>query len=260
MSTETEPQQAIRTFKIVVVGDGSVGKTTFIKRHKTGEFEKMYWPTIGVEVHHLKFYTNVGPVGLNIWDCAGTENLGGLRDGYYIDADAAIVMFSLTDMKTLGSVPAWIKSLRRVNEKLPLVLTGNKTDRFQDDEDGTNTFVSDTVKEHGLHYYSISAKSNYNFEKPFLYLIRQLLGDDSIRFVESPAQSPPTVSDLSNVSDTSDQPQPIPLSGPIAKQHRLLDKGIRQNRRVELMETIREALDELDALNEEDQNQFNSHY
>lgn len=55
-------------FKILLVGDGGTGKTTFVKRHLTGEFEKKYIATIGVEVHPLTFSTNRGPICLNVWD------------------------------------------------------------------------------------------------------------------------------------------------------------------------------------------------
>ncbi|THG07435.1 hypothetical protein TEA_023487 [Camellia sinensis var. sinensis] len=96
------------SFKLVIVGDGGTGKTTFVKRHLTGEFEKKYEPTIGVEVHPLDFFTNCGKIRFYCWDTAGQEKFGGLRDGYY--------------------------------------------------------------------NYEISAKSNYNFEKPFLHLARKLAG------------------------------------------------------------------------------------
>jgi len=75
------------------VGDGGVGKTTFVKRHKTGEFEKKYIATVGVEVRPLEFFTNLGPILFNVWDTAGQEKFGGLRDGYYIGGQAAIIMF-----------------------------------------------------------------------------------------------------------------------------------------------------------------------
>ena len=87
----------------VLVGDGGTGKTTFVKRHLTGEFEKKYVgknfacalchsqidiflliATLGVEVHPLVFHTNRGPIRFNVWDTAGQEKFGGLRDGYYI--------------------------------------------------------------------------------------------------------------------------------------------------------------------------------
>ena len=60
-------------FKLILVGDGGVGKTTFVKRHLTGEFEKKYVATLGVEVHPLLFHTNRGPIKFNVWDTAGQE-------------------------------------------------------------------------------------------------------------------------------------------------------------------------------------------
>ena len=55
-----------------------------MKRHLTGEFEKKYVATLGVEVHPLVFHTNRGALKFNVWDTAGQEKFGGLRDGYYI--------------------------------------------------------------------------------------------------------------------------------------------------------------------------------
>lgn len=65
--------QATPEFKLILVGDGGVGKTTFVKRHLTGEFEKKYVATLGVEVHPLLFHTNRGPIKFNVWDTAGQE-------------------------------------------------------------------------------------------------------------------------------------------------------------------------------------------
>lgn len=65
--------QDIPEFKLILVGDGGVGKTTFVKRHLTGEFEKKYVATLGVEVHPLQFHTNRGPIKFNVWDTAGQE-------------------------------------------------------------------------------------------------------------------------------------------------------------------------------------------
>jgi GTP-binding nuclear protein Ran len=69
-------------YKVVLVGDGGVGKTTFVKRHLTGEFEKKYIATLGVEVHPMEFCTSRGKVRFMVWDTAGQEKLSGLRDGY----------------------------------------------------------------------------------------------------------------------------------------------------------------------------------
>ncbi|KAL3191584.1 hypothetical protein MRX96_059682 [Rhipicephalus microplus] len=139
---QAEHGDGIPTFKCVLVGDGGTGKTTFVKRHLTGEFEKKYVATLGVEVHPLLFHTNRGPIRFNVWDTAGQEKFGGLRDGYYIQGQCAIVMFDVTSRVTYKNVD--IKD-RKVKAK-SIVFHRKKN----------------------LQYYDISAKSNYNFEKPFL--------------------------------------------------------------------------------------------
>jgi GTP-binding nuclear protein Ran len=59
-----------------------VGKTTFVKRHLTGEYTKKYVATVGADVRKLPFYTNKGPLIFAVWDTAGQEKYRGLRDGY----------------------------------------------------------------------------------------------------------------------------------------------------------------------------------
>ena len=117
-------------FKLILVGDGGVGKTTFVKRHLTGEFEKKYVATLGVEVHPLEFHTNRGKLKFNVWDTAGQEKFGGLRDGYYIQGQCAIIMFDVTSRITYKSVPNWHRDLTRVCENIPIVLVGNKARNF----------------------------------------------------------------------------------------------------------------------------------
>merc|ERR1712087_488763 len=171
-------------------GDGGVGKTTFVKRHKNGEFEKKYVATLGVEVHPLTFYTSLGAIIFSCWDTAGQEKFGGLRDGYYINGQCAIIMFDVTARLTYKNVPIWHRDLCRACENIPIVLCGNKVDVK------SRVVKAKQVTFHrkkNLQYYEISAKSNYNFEKPFLYLARKLTGDDKLIFVEQPALAPPEI-------------------------------------------------------------------
>jgi GTP-binding nuclear protein Ran len=177
----------IPRFKLILVGDGGVGKTTFVKRHRTGEFEKKYVATMGVEVNPLPFFTNLGQVVFNCWDTAGQEKFGGLRDGYYIGGQAAIIMFDVTARVTYKSVPHWHKDLTRVCENIPIVLCGNKVD-CKDRKVKPKDIHFHRKK--NLQYYDISAKSNYNFEKPFLYIIRRLTNDPNVQFVKAPALQP----------------------------------------------------------------------
>jgi len=200
------------TFKLVLVGDGGTGKTTFVKRHITGEFEKKYIATLGVEVHPLKFYTNYGILQFNCWDTAGQEKFGGLRDGYYIQGQCAIIMFDVTSRVTYKNAPNWHRDLVRVCENIPIVLCGNKVDvKERKVKAKSITFH----RKKNLQYYDISAKSNYNFEKPFLWLLRKLCGEPELEFVEMPALQPPEVQlseDMKKVYEKElQEAQAIPL-------------------------------------------------
>eukprot|EP00744_Colponema_vietnamica_P023225 GILI01033547.1.p1 GENE.GILI01033547.1~~GILI01033547.1.p1 ORF type:complete len:218 (-),score=48.56 GILI01033547.1:69-722(-) len=189
MAAVATPENAPQ-FKLVLVGDGGVGKTTFVKRHKTGEFEKKYVATLGVEVSSLTFHTSRGPIVANVWDTAGQEKFGGLRDGYYIGGQAAIMMFDVTSRITYRNVPVWYRDLTRVCENIPIVLVGNKVD-VQDRQVKPKQILFHRKK--NLQYYDVSAKSNYNFEKPFLYLIRKVTGDQRLTLEGEIAVLPPEV-------------------------------------------------------------------
>merc|ERR1712137_140782 len=178
---------AIPEFKLVLVGDGGVGKTTLVKRHLTGEFEKKYIPTLGVEVHPLKFTTNCGPLTFNVWDTAGQEKFGGLRDGYYVQGQCAIIMFDVTSRITYKNVPNWHRDIVRVCENIPIVLVGNKVDVKDRQVKAKNIQFH---RKRNLQYYDLSARSNYNFEKPFLWLARRLCNNKQLEFVEEFAKAP----------------------------------------------------------------------
>jgi GTP-binding nuclear protein Ran len=182
-----QQQQIVAEFKLVLVGDGGVGKTTFVKRHLTGEFEKKYIATQGVEVTNIVFYTNHGPIKFNIWDTAGQEKLGGLREGYYIGANAALIMFDVTSRITYKNVPKWYKDLTRICENIPIVLVGNKVDcKDRKVKARQITFH----RKRNLQYYDVSAKSNYQYEKPFLWILRRLVGDPNLYLVQGLALLP----------------------------------------------------------------------
>ena len=182
--------QQVPTFKLVLVGDGGTGKTTFVKRHLTGEFEKRYHATQGVEVYPLGFTTNYGEIKFEVWETAGQEKFGGIRDGYYINGQCGIIMFDVTSRITYKNVPNWHRDLIRVCENIPVVLCGNKVDvKERKVKAKSITFH----RKKNLQYYDISAKSNYNFEKPFLWLARKLAGNPGLEFVASVALAPPEV-------------------------------------------------------------------
>jgi GTP-binding nuclear protein Ran len=165
--------------KVIIVGDGGVGKTVFVNRHRTGEFTKNYVATMGVDVNPLLFSTTEGLVVLNIWDCAGQEKFSHLGPAYYKDAQAAIIMFDVGSRTSYKNLNYWYNEVSKIAPDIPIVICGNKCDIQE-----RKVFPRDITfhRFHNLQYYDISAKSNYYYEKPFLYLIQKVLGSDDTQF------------------------------------------------------------------------------
>jgi len=162
-----------KPIKVVLVGDGRVGKTSFVHRHRIGEIDDQYKATMGVEVHPLKFHTNHGPIVFNVWDCAGQEKFGGMKEGYYIKAKCAIVMFDHQKLLTLKNTTKWQDDVMAVVGDKPMVLVGNKNDLCQ-------KTPSDSQQQGYLDYHTISAKTNYGYDMPFLTLAKHFLGEDTV--------------------------------------------------------------------------------
>ena len=105
-----------------------------------------------------------------------------------IQGQCAIIMFDVTSRITYRNVPNWHRDLSRVCENIPIVLCGNKVE-VKDRKVKAKQITFHRKK--NLQYYEISAKVNYNFEKPFLWIARKLAGEPDIQFVEAPALAPP---------------------------------------------------------------------
>src|SRR5665811_319128 len=171
----------VQQYKVVVCGGSASSKTSFVRRFISGDFEKEHFPTLGVEVHPISFYTGDGTIQFNTWDCSGTDGWKGLDDGYYIKLDGAIIFVDDGD-----EWKEYIRKILLVNENATIVLVRNKIDL--ETEGGWDW---QEVKQHEISsnfkVYEISAKSNYNIEKPFLFIARSFFNDEGLTFHEAPA-------------------------------------------------------------------------
>lgn len=168
-----------RTFNIVLVGSGGVGKTAFIKKLQTSKFCQQYKPTFGMNIVRLNFDTTYGPIVLDCWDTAGQEKFG-MHDRYYIGAHGAIVMFDVESKSSYLDVGTWHKSVSRVCGSIPTVMCGNKVDVKQ------RTVRPEDITYHvgkDMPYVDLSVRSDYNINKPFLSLCRMLTGKKNLDFI-----------------------------------------------------------------------------
>jgi GTP-binding nuclear protein Ran len=173
-----------KTFKVVLLGGTGVGKTTHVARMLAGEFIKDHVPTLGVNVHPFTFYTDKGHVCFNVWDCAGDERFGGLRNQYLNGAQGALVFYDVKAPSTWDSVAGYISQIKEMCGDIPIVICANKFEKG----DMSNKNTKD-------QWYTSSC-TNFNIEKPWLELIQKLLNDPTIKFVPAPAVTPPEVEDV----------------------------------------------------------------
>lgn len=178
--------------KCVLVGDGGCGKTTYIRRHITGEFQKEYIATVGAEIHPLVFATSRGLIRFNVWDTAGQERFGLLQDGYFQGADCAILFFDVSSRVTYKNVPVWHGMIARGCGKpgsIPFILVGNKCDVDKKQREVLPKHIK-FQRNYNMQYFDVSAKANHNMEKPFLTLSSMYFGEE-VEFVAMPGYAPP---------------------------------------------------------------------
>ncbi|OMJ89087.1 hypothetical protein SteCoe_8808 [Stentor coeruleus] len=166
--------------KIVIIGDFCVGKSAFLKRILTGDYEKRYIPTIGAEVYKISFWTNRGNIDFCVWVMAGQDKLSFLSEKYYAGAQGGMIMFDVTSKMTYKDVDKWYRDLIRVCENIPIVLIGNKVD-VKDRK--VDTEMISCHRRYNMQYFEVSVKYKFQIEKPFLWVCRKILGDPFLSFI-----------------------------------------------------------------------------
>ena len=161
-------------FKISLIGDGGVGKSSFISSIKGQKFNRRYNSTSGVSLSQIVFlYRSLhqeGKITFNVWDCAGQEKYSLLKDQYYIGSHGAIVMCDVSSKISLKNMDKWIKDFTRMNTS-PIVLCANKNDIIE---------TRKVKPEFANIGEFVSSKTGENCITPFLILAKKILQDDSI--------------------------------------------------------------------------------
>ncbi|MFP3854567.1 MAG: Rab family GTPase [Anaerolineales bacterium] len=118
----------IPVLKVIIAGDGNVGKTSLIRRYCEGKFEQSRVATIGVDFQTKLVKLDQGEVKLSIWDMAGQERFQVMREGFYRGSLAAALVYDLTEPTSLEHLVKWRKEIRKVIPDLPMVVVANKRD------------------------------------------------------------------------------------------------------------------------------------
>jgi small GTP-binding protein len=155
--------------KVVIAGDGAVGKTSLIRRYCEGKFQASRVATIGVDFATQQVQLETGAVKLSIWDMAGQERFAVVREGFYRGSRAAALVYDVTDPQSLTDLARWRKEVLRSAPGQKLVVVGNKADLPRTVPAKTGQAFADSV---GANFVETSALSGGGVSALFETLAR----------------------------------------------------------------------------------------
>ncbi|NHI91698.1 MAG: GTP-binding protein [Candidatus Lokiarchaeota archaeon] len=165
-------------FKICIIGEGSVGKTTLVKQFSQSVFESEYKSTIGVSIIKNDYKVDGDRVHFQLWDIAGQERWANMRRVYYAGSQGAIIVYDVTNPASFHMIDKWVNEFKEYNSNVLVkyMIVGNKMDlgdqRKVLTEEGKNK-----AKLHDCIFIETSAKTAENVEDAFKQIARLLIKD-----------------------------------------------------------------------------------
>ena len=160
--------------KIVLLGDIAVGKTSIFQRFIEKDMSKDHNPTIGCCYNFINIEEKDYTKRIELWDTAGQERFHSLAALYYKNAQAALVVYDVTNKNSLAQAQRWIDELNeKANPNILIILAGNKIDLYDDrvvSEDDGKKFS----EEYGLLFKEVSALKNTNIKELFDEIVGKL--------------------------------------------------------------------------------------
>lgn len=120
--------------KVILLGNGSVGKTSLANRFTRDKFASTYKPSLGVDFMVKRMEYQGMNVKVLVFDTAGQEFISSLRKRYYAGASGAVIVFDLTSRRSFDDLNRWVEEVRGEVGNIQTVFVGNKTDLAEDRE------------------------------------------------------------------------------------------------------------------------------
>ena len=171
------------TFKIIIVGNSGVGKSSLLKRAVQDKFKENYQTTIGFEFLLLYYDVNGTKMKLQIWDTCGQEMYRSLIQGFYRNTSLTVLVYAINERRSFEELDLWLKDIRNSTEtEQPIILVGNKSDLEKELRQVKEEEGKEFVKMNKLEYFTeSSAKSGYQVEEIFMKAVEYLYKENIIK-------------------------------------------------------------------------------
>ncbi|NXW60443.1 RAB17 protein, partial [Eurystomus gularis] len=163
------------TYKVVLLGSTSVGKSSLAYRYVKNDFTESL-PTVGCSFFTQTLNLEVATVKFEIWDTAGQEKYHSVCHLYYRGAHAALLVYDITNKETLKTAKLWLRDLEKefLPDEIVIALVGNKMDLATEREVATEE-GEEFARTEGLQFMETSAKSNHQVNDLFMAIAQELL-------------------------------------------------------------------------------------
>jgi len=162
-------------FKLVLLGDAAVGKSSCVERFVKNEFFEFQQPTIGAAFLTQTVALDDCTVKFEIWDTAGQERYRSLAPMYYRGAAAALVVYDISDHDSFSGAKTWIEELQRQGSAdIVIALAGNKKDLPESKRAVKTEEARSYAEENGCVFFETSAKTGENVNEVFRAIAQKL--------------------------------------------------------------------------------------
>ncbi|CAM6037610.1 unnamed protein product [Sphagnum compactum] len=167
-------------YKLVFLGDQSVGKTSIITRFMYDKFDNTYQATIGIDFLSKTMYLEDRTVRLQLWDTAGQERFRSLIPSYIRDSSVAVIVFDVANRQSFLNTARWVEEVRSERgSDVIIMLVGNKTDLVEKRQVSIEEGDA-KAREFGVMFIETSAKAGFNIKALFRKIAAALPGMEAL--------------------------------------------------------------------------------